>query len=535
MISKKNYKKEKIIVVCIFLFLAVVMSYLQSVRWYMGHGDAAFLCQLVENIAARGVPYTQINADINTAVPLFSMTAEEVCSMPLPAPERSEINQMKRHAYLILYPIAPFTRLVPAKTLLTVLTATGFVVLLFLTYILLRKYDVPVLGAFLFVLLVSVHPVWSQGVFGQIYADRFFIPLCAMFLFSLTDFKSEKTRIFWAVIFGLLSVSAIERAGFIVGAFAISYAVLYRKEPKAVRSAMFLLGVFSLAYAIFAVKYIIVDSGDTQGFLSNILNFEYLKSDPFISGIKVFALFNLFLGVFAMFEYKAFLPALIVMMPNVFGNIGGAEKTGWLTHYHSLYFPILVWAAATGFIKLSHIMSSDLKRRILYSSVFFLIILCSVTSLDRIEGGKSRFSVENIKNNAWIRAERMLYDLARNGENSEIGYWNGLCRRLQTIIPQKSVVTTGEWLMPALYKNRTVHYYPIGLDVADYAVLQAQAEPAGHITYIGAVSYLGEGERRKLDLCLNARMRKAGYDLDHPVIVGNIAVIHRIASGKSIQ
>jgi hypothetical protein len=40
------------------------------------------------------------------------------------------------------------------------------------------------------------------------------------------------------------------------------------------------------------------------------------------------------------------------MLPNILDNIAGAEKTGWSTHYHSVYFPFLVAAALIGFANL---------------------------------------------------------------------------------------------------------------------------------------------------------------------------------------
>jgi hypothetical protein len=83
-------------------------------------------------------------------------------------------------------------------------------------------------------------------------------------------------------------------------------------------------------------------------------------------------------------------------------------------------------------------------------------------------------------------------------------------------------------MMPTLYKSRTIYYYPIGIDVADYAVLRIHKEPSGRVIYRGAVSYLGQDNLWKLDMCLNARMRKAGYDLEHPMIVADIAILRRL-------
>lgn len=44
--------------------------------------------------------------------------------------------------------------------------------------------------------------------------------------------------------------------------------------------------------------------------------------------------------------------ALGALVPNLLGSIGGAEKLGWTTHYHSPYFPFLVLAVLLGYARM---------------------------------------------------------------------------------------------------------------------------------------------------------------------------------------
>jgi hypothetical protein len=517
-------KTEMLIALSIFLLAAIPMSYLQSMRWIDGKTDTAYLSQVVENIAARGMAVSQVNAGWDAVREFLALPANEVCAAPLTLYKNSEFNMLTSHSHFILYAVAPLSKVIPVNILLPSLTVGGFLLFLFMLYVLLRKNGIPIIGSLLFCLFVSVHPVWSQGMFGQIYVERFFIPLGFLFIFTLTRSKQD---VIW-IIFGILCILVSERVGVTLGSFMVGYTLLY--SEKYIKKRLF-IGCFGLAFIAtsFLLLKFYIRNPDYNSFLANIsANFNY---PGFFDKLKVFALFNLlFMGIFAIFDWRNFLLALIAMGPNILGNIGGAEKTGWLTHYHSLYFPILVWASAAGFIKLSNILSSKTKRHILYGFTSFLIILCSLTFLYHTESDKSRFSLENLKENVWVKTGWMLYDFARNGNHSGIGSMLERYHEIQRIVPEHSAVTTGEGMMPALYHSRTIYYYPIGIDVADYAVLQIHKEPDGRVIYTGAVSYLGEDNLRKLDMCLNERMRKAGYDLGNPVIVGNIAILRRIGS-----
>lgn len=521
--NKNISKTERIVVLSIFLLLAIPTAYLQSMRWIDGRTDTAYLSQVVENIAARGKAVSQVNAGWDAIREFLALPANQVCAAPLALSSDSEFNMLTSHAHFILFAIAPLSKVIPVNVLLPSLTVMGLLAFLAFLFVFLRKQGVTIAEALLFCLLVSVHPVWSQGMFGQIYVERFFIPLGFLFLCAMT----RSNRAVALIVLGILCLLVSERVGVTLGSVMIGFALLDRGKKINERIFILCLGVVFVVTSILLLKFYITNQ-DYNSFLANIsANFKY---PGFIERLQVFALFNLFfLGVFAIFDWRAFLLALIAMMPNILGNIGGAEKTGWLTHYHSMYFPVLVWAAAMGFIKLSNSLTSKLQKRLLYGFTFSLVILCSLTFLDRTEGNQPRFSLENVKKNAWVKTGWMLYDVVLRGDNSSMGVMVNSYHQIQRIVPEHSAVTTVESMMPSLYRNRTIYYYPIGIDTADYAVLPFQPMPYGRIIYTGAVSYLGEDNLYQLDICLNERLRKAGYDLENPIIIGNAAVLRRTA------
>jgi hypothetical protein len=71
----------------------------------------------------------------------------------------------------------------------------------------------------------------------------------------------------------------------------------------------------------------------------------------------MFFLINFFFLFLSIFNIRFFLIALSSLLPNLFISIGGAEKTGLTTHYHSFYIPFLISGAVFGFIKLKEILA----------------------------------------------------------------------------------------------------------------------------------------------------------------------------------
>ena len=94
-------------------------------------------------------------------------------------------------------------------------------------------------------------------------------------------------------------------------------------------------------------------------------------------------------------------------------------------------------------------------------------------------------------------------------------------------VPLGAKVTTLEVFMPKLRNINSIYFYPLGIDVADYAILIRAAREDGPSYYTGAVSYL-VGEAQKVDVCLNDRLKKAGYNLEQPWFsIDSLVVLER--------
>jgi hypothetical protein len=207
------------------------------------------------------------------------------------------------------------------------------------------------------------------------------------------------------------------------------------------------------------------------------------------------------------------------MVPNVIGNIGGGEKTGWTTHYHTYYFPALVWAAMLGYVNAYRMVAASRPRRWAFYAVALLLAFV-MSSIDPYSTGKISIAASNVSANfvsrLWTESTRWLTP-------AHLRY-NPLSDEIAEAAPEGSVVSSLEALMPYLYRNRTLRFFPIDIDHADYAVLSVDRSVPGIVTYGGAVNYLGADELKKVNAVLVERMKRDGYDFEHPRIFDAIGV-----------
>jgi uncharacterized membrane protein len=252
---------------------------------------------------------------------------------------------------------------------------------------------------------------------------------------------------------------------------------------------------------------------------------QLFSNQPFFQKTLLFILFNIvILGILAIFEWRAFLISIPILSLNIIGNIGGAEKIGWVTHYHSYYFPILVWAALLGYIHLTKIFAQKGRQKMFIIFILSLIILTSAVnpySYERLD-----LSVKNIENNGLLTTVYQIPNTVNGNIKPLIKYSDEMKR----LIPENSTVTSPEAVWPFLYKKRNLHLLPVGIDSADYAILVIKGKNGSEYDLGGMVSFLGQKTADDSDKCLIERMKKDGYDFKNATInePAGLAIIKRI-------
>ena len=512
-------RTEKRVVLSLFMVLLLSFSYVLSINFMKGYGDNAIAADLVTNISRTGRPDSLLAANVLDLLKskILVMTPEAFQKKELKATTLSDKNIFKFHFTPIYYLVAPLAWILPVELALSFVVSFSFLGLLFVFYLLLRKKNVPPFLSVLFIAVFSLHPAWHISILGQVYPDRFFLLFSSLLLFFISlDEDKPLPVVLTAILCGLI----VEKTAMIAAIFLICYTILnWKSLSSRMRLISMLSGGFLFIYALALMK-IFLNNMYYSSFLSlsSIINFipTLLNNPTTLQNTSLFAYINIIpLVLLCALEWRVALIALVMMGPNIFGNIGGAEKTGWLTHYHSTYFPFLVWACVLGYARIY-----KLKNR---WKTYAMIVILAFTAFIFI--GKNPISKDqNSYIGIWKTAATTLLASIKGEVSISSAY--ALSKEMQRIIPQGSIVTTPEHFMVNIYRNRKIFYYPLGLEDADYAVVYYAPVAGKERLYTGAPTYMGEETKNAMDRYLTKKMALIGYDVDNPQIVGGyIAVI----------
>ncbi|MDE2481553.1 MAG: hypothetical protein KGN02_05150 [bacterium] len=474
-------------------------------------GDTAIFVQLTQNIAATGHPVSQVFAStqgfLDGHYPV--MKAAEIAKNPLLPPVPAERNMLDFHLYLVLFVLGLFAKVVSAWFVVYAAMTASFLALAVLAYASLRRGGANVVVAGLFAMLVMAYPAWWEGlVYGQFYPDVLFVGIGLAFALAFAGDGIKRAPL------AVLAVSCAiinERAAITAGIFGIVWCAL---NWKTIADRKFRVGtaIALLLYGTIAIKLFLVNS-DYSGFMPSTQAqlMARLHNPAFDRMIGYFLVANLPLLALAAFRWRSGLTAFVLMIPNIVGTIGGAEKVQWSTHYHVFYFPFLVWAAVLGLARMNELLQDRAKAWGTYAAL--VACGCYIALLGPYTAGPF-LTPAAIPQSFYFAFPKLIttYD-SRAG----LQYRN-LAVQLSEAIPTGSVVTTVETGMPFLFEGRTIYDFPIGVDRANYAVVQDFVQPDnGHI-YGGSVNFYGKAEAQAEDRVVVARMRKDGYDFEHPVV-----------------
>lgn len=506
---KRVFKPEYICAALLFVLLTADLVNLKIVRVDQQFGDTAQLAEVVENIVTRGVPENQIMPNLIEffAQHLPTMHAPQYATLPLNPPVLFEQNHLQFHSYIILYPIAVLARFFPVVTVLLTLYVLSFTATLLLAFFALRRRSVSIAGACAFCLLLTCHPAWSEGLRGQFYPDRLFIFFGLLFMLTASSRTSRRRALF---VTALLCLSIDERTAITAGLFLLAYTLLYWTANQIDRVAKLAVASGLIVYGLVVVKFFLPNNVYDSSFLPTSLGSAIgrFHIPGFSHDALLFLAINASLWILAWFDWRAALIAFLLMLPNVFGNIGGAEKLGWTTHYHDEYLPGLIWAALNGFTRAYRLLATRPQRLALY--VGTAAIICALGLTNPYLGTVAFANIQNLFVFWYPRESRMYNTPAERALNA----WP---RQLADAVPEGSVVTTIEAGMPALYHHRTLRLFPMDLDHADYAVLVYNGGTGASAIYSGVVDYWGADDTTKANAVVVERMRRDGYDFAHPV------------------
>ena len=520
---RRAFAIEILVAAICFLLITIDLTQLKIVRTDQQFGDTAQLSEVIENISTRGTPANQIMPGLLTFLSQHVPTlhAAEYATAPLAPPAVYEQNHLQFHAYLILYPIAALARVFTVNGVLMALYVLSFTASLFLVYLALRRWGIPVAAAAFFCLLVVSHPAWSEGLRGQFYPDRLFILFGLLLMLTATSRTPRRALL---AVSALLCLSIDERAAITAGLFLVAYTCLYWTINRCDRVLRAALGIGLIAYGGIAVKYFLPNNIYDGSFLPTSwadligrFSMAWFSHDAVI-----FLIVNASLLLVALFDVRAAVIAFLLMVPNIIGTLGGAEKVGWSTHYQDEYLPALLWAAMLGYVKAYRTWPQTRYRAALFGGVALIIVALAL--MNPSDATFSRANVDNIFVSWYPRESRAF----NTPEARAATAWT---QQLAQAVPEHSVVTTVEPAMPFLYHDRTLQLFPIDLDHADYAVM-VTTKTGSHVAYSGITDFWGPEDTAAATEVVLTRMRRDGYDFEHPIYIApnGLTVIRRVHS-----
>ncbi len=503
----KKLSWEKIIVILLsFVMWGILTYFLFFLNIRNQVGDTTFVAQVLYNfkqtVRMQTTYYTSTTESIDH---VWYKPAAEVCAMDL---ESKFTDTPWGHHYFIAYLLIPLARMMDIPLMIALLHAGIYTSLLVFVYVLARQKKLSILLAILFTVLVMQHPLWDQGLTGQLYFNRLFLPFSGLLILLLDRSKINYWLVFLA---GMLAASTNEIYGITIFIMLCSYLWVYKKFDRKITifAVIFLgFGVLSTAYI---QSHFPLGSTQTSSLgslfghgLDGIFRSVWMRlMEP---TTQTFLAVNfLALGGFAQFNFRLILPLLMILGPNVLVTVGGAEKIGWSTHYHTGYFIPLIWISLIGLSKLNN---RPRAQAVLIGAAIIFTMWVNPATL-------------RINEQPTVVIKKLIQSVRY--QHQKVALSLDFRRRLREAVGEGSTLSVPEAVAYNLFDHK-MYYYPMGIDSVNAVILRYD----GTKTADQRLSSINYGQQDpNLDSCILDRMKKGGFDFDNLTIVDEWAVIKR--------
>jgi hypothetical protein len=497
---------ERALILSLSIVLFVLFLNATRFNWLVQSLDQAYFLETIDTTFETGHPTTMLMGSVIHALQdLIAAPVSQICGYQFENDAREYFNLYERHSFPILYGLAGLRTLFSAKVIFYLCALVAFPGLLLVVYFRSRNIGLPVMLSAILLLMVAFHPAWSYSAFGQFYLDKLFPILAIVYLFILQDWITlDRRRPVALVVIGILAASTSERSAIMLVAGTLGVYALFGLHRRWSRLDILPL-ILILILGIYAFTYMryVQHNSDYSSFSAGIYkSFSAIsKNTEAAKPIYKFLLINLlFLAPFALFAKRWALIALLAMLPNVIGSIGGAEKLGWTTHYHSAYFPFLIVAIVTGAVALW-----KTKSRVFIPLAMTLGISVTLfyAFLDPFPPTVS-FPQEQVRQTGLVK---MVEFYTVTGPAESIIIRARSLENMAAFVPAGSEVSTLEGYMPALYAQgvRWIHFYPLGLGKAEYLMVP-YTQKDNVRRWEGFVSYQGPDVIEQANTCLQKRI-----------------------------
>ena len=466
------FRKRSSLLISIFFCISISRGILS--RWPLQNGDSASYVDFFSYKQPNDFLRSDMTLSVWPLVQFIQSGSQDF--QQLLTNTNVGISNFHWHAYILtgilsLLGISNFSLFPNPIFFPVVLMSISFVVGLRLIFQYLVS-KLSLLQAFIYVGILLIHPIFHQSILGQTYIDRLFFGPAIYILIRIFDRKKITLK---DLVIAFLTILISERAALYLGITIILSLIFFRfSDLKSDRKTqtLALVGITGVCWFLFWNSYFATSDYysaiNLEGILSNFNSAMFGPRSPLLAELLLVLL--PFLILISTNIYLSILSAALIL-PNVLFNIGGAELTGFYTHYHAGYSPLIFTLAAFGYVNLSR--SSIFKvgfKRLLDASIFFLISIWIVgywhfsnsliplnSFLSNQIAGKSLDALGIVPSDIQLTRETTASDL------------QGL---LAGISSKDELVSMPEFLFPTALSLgfSKISYFPVDVGVSQYVV-----------------------------------------------------------------
>jgi len=374
------------------------------------------------------------------------------------------------HPYLVSIPTRFLANLFPNPIYLTlVLEALSYVFGLYFVYSYVQNSFSNKWKAAAPSILILLSPLVYESILGMPEVDRLFFGLGIWLVLNLFDVNKNKS---WSVILvSLISITLSERATSAVAILMLT-SILYEVVNKQIKDKFTL---FKFTICLISVFWFIYWKGISLNPDYKSINFSLLfynfKSIFFGERTNLGLIFLVGVLPYLIHSLKKpiyVLTAMLVILPNVLISVGGAELTGYHTHYHSIYTPIIIgiWVITT--------FDSLIPRQIIYRRLVISSVLILISGFIQISS--NQLSAFNEIAPKYAKKMMAVFNgYSASEEESLRKVWTSKIQIAKLIGETKSyeISAPSELMTSLVYSNQPrISYFPVGIGTDKFVISQ---------------------------------------------------------------
>jgi hypothetical protein len=478
-ISNYEFKLSPYIIFSFVFVTTLVLSIYQGQksRWVLQNGDAAGFVDLFRPMGIYEYSSFTYGSSALQLMEIIGKGPINFNSADL-LNTQNNFNIFNSHAYLLPYLFRPISMFIDSVTTLPLLLVcisyvSGFYFLFRLgRYSNMRKTD----KLFAYTILIS-SPILFEGIIGQPYMDRLFFGPCIALMLIVESKKFFGWKSF--ILTGILMISTAlisERAALMIG-IIISAQLIFSLRNSEFRKRESYLLIFLSAlmvtwYFIWTAFFSTNPNKSNATFSLISGNLTALISGNRQDNFQKMLIYLLPFLIIGILKRKYFLILLIAVLPNFMFSIGGAELTGFATHYHALYLPVLAFLLfSKSYLPDKFILNFKNSIQFMYGLSAIAAILVGLNYVNP----PGNFLLKTTNFDSLVRQIGNAFGAMPTGVKDSRDYLKEERMKLlgQKFIEESGEVSAPEGLMPALTEKgiQKVSYFPMGLGLNEIVVV----------------------------------------------------------------